>query len=84
MVMANNIKKPASAKSRKGAPPKLEEAPTNADRNLSKAPPQALISMNFKVPAEFVKEFKQVALDENKKLVDLLKDMFEEYKGGKN
>lgn len=81
MNMAKNIKKPASAKSRKGAPPKLEEAPRTADRNLSKAPPQELVGLNFKVPAEFIKEFKQVALDENLKLVDLLKAMFEVYKG---
>lgn len=74
MTMAK-FKKP-TAKARKGAPPKLEEASTN----LSKQPSSASVNMNFKVPAEFAKEFKQVALDHDMKLVELLRASFEEYK----
>lgn len=65
-----------TAKARKGAPPKLEEASTN----LSKQASSASVNMNFKVPAEFAKEFKQVALDQDMKLVELLRASFEEYK----
>ena len=78
--MAAKFAKPNSARGRKGAPPKLEEAPKAADRKLNKTPNTELVNLNFKVPAELSKEFRQLALDEGLKLVDLFRLCFEEYK----
>jgi len=72
--------KPGTAKSRKGAPPKLEETNHKADYNLAKPVSTELVNMNFKVSAELSKRFRQVALDENLKLVELFTRCFEEYK----
>jgi hypothetical protein len=38
-----------------------------------------LVSLQFRMPPEFVREFKQAALDANMKLNELLKACFEEY-----
>lgn len=74
------ITKPNSAKSRKGAPPKLEEPEKFADRNLSKPANQEYVNLNFKIPQELNKQFRQKALDEGLKLVELFTACFEEYK----
>lgn len=79
MTMAK-LPKPGSARSRKGAPPKMEEPAQNVDYNLSKPTSTELVNMNFKVSAELSKQFRQVALDENLKLVELFTRCFEEYK----
>lgn len=76
--MANlNIPSPKkSKKSTKGAPP----TPTQAPKNLETPPSTELRDLNFKVPANFKKEFQQLALDEDKKHKELLMDMFRYYK----
>jgi hypothetical protein len=79
MIMAK-IQKPQTAKARKGTPPKLDEAPIRADRNLDKTPNQEIVNINFKVPSEFRKEFKQYALSEGLSGVELFRRCFEEYK----
>jgi len=70
------IAKPNSAKKRKGSPPKEE----NASRNLTKPTNQELKPLNFKVPAEFRKQYKQYALDHDITMVELLLRSFEYYK----
>lgn len=79
MTMAK-IEKPKSAKQRKGIPPKLDEPVKRPDRNLDKTPSNEIVNMNFKVPSELRKEFKQYALDEGISAVELFKRCFEEYK----
>jgi hypothetical protein len=74
------IRKPTTAKDRKGPPPPFNEPVKTADRNLNKTPPNQLVNLSFKVSADFQKDFKQLALDESLKLVDLLKAAFENYK----
>lgn len=70
------IAKANSAKRRKGSPPK-EEA---ASRNLTKPTNEELKPLNFKVAANFKKEFKQYAFDHDITMVDLLQKAFEHYK----
>ena len=59
-------------KSRKGTPP---PAPAS---NLRKPTPDELIPLNFKVPAEFARDFKVYAAMHDMKLIDLLKASFDE------
>lgn len=68
------IKKPVI--NRKGAPP--PEA--GASANLSREPDQELKPLNFKVPAEFKREFKTYATQMDMSMVDLLQTCFEFYK----
>ena len=62
--------------SKKGEPP----VRTQTRQNLAKANTGELKDLNFKVPAEFKKEFQQLALDEDKNGKELLMDMFRFYK----
>jgi len=62
--------------STKGEPP----ARTQTHQNLEKPHTGALKDLNFKVPAEFKKEFQQLALDEDKNGKELLMDIFRFYK----
>ncbi len=61
---------------RKGAPPPEVEASTN----LTRTPDQELRPMNFKVPAEFKREFKSYATQMDISMVQLLTTCFEFYK----
>ena len=70
------IKKPNSAKTRKGAPPMLEEP----SQNLTKAASNDLKPLNFKVSTQLKKEFKQYALDHEITMVELFARAFEAYK----
>lgn len=71
------IQRPKKKKTRtKGAPPKENLA----SQNLTKSDPQDLITMNFKVPSDFRREYKQLALDLNMSMVDILRKSFEKYK----
>lgn len=73
--MAKISKKP----NRKGTPPKLEEASTNLT-NAPKIQTGIRKDLNFKVDADFKKEFKQYAMDKDMTMHDLLIKMFEYYK----
>lgn len=66
--MANVPPKP----SRKGPPPPLE----STVGNLDKAAPTELTPMNFRVPAEFHREFKVYAAAHGMSMVDLLQEGF--------
>lgn len=68
------IKKPAL--NRKGAPPSEIEASTN----LTRMPDQELRPLNFKVKAEFKREFKAYATQRDKSMVELLQECFDFYK----
>ncbi|HFA48687.1 MAG TPA: hypothetical protein ENJ95_06700 [Bacteroidetes bacterium] len=68
------IKKPSS--NRKGAPPPEFEASTNLDRK----PDKVLRPLNFKVSAEFKREFKSYATNLDISMVQLLQDCFDAYK----
>ena len=69
------ISKPSSA-NRKGAPPPELEASTN----LTRTPNEDLKPLNFKVSAEFKREFKTYAAVNDMSMVQLLQDCFEHYK----
>ena len=60
-------------KSRKGAPPPVQQAPAN----LEKVDPNDLKPMNFKVPAAFHREFKTYAVVHGMSMLDLLREGFE-------
>ncbi len=61
---------------RKGAPPPEQEP----SRNLERMPDQEMRPLNFKVSAEFKREFKSYATQLDKTMVDLLQDCFDFYK----
>ena len=61
---------------RKGAPPPELEASTN----LSRMPDEELRPLNFKVRAEFKREFKSYATQLDMSMVDLLQTCFDYYK----
>ncbi len=71
------IKKPVI--NRKGAPPPELEASTN----LTREPDQELKPLNFKVPAEFKREFKTYATQLDMSMVDLLQACFEFYRNSR-
>lgn len=73
--MAKISRKP----NRKGTPPKIEEASTNLT-NLPKKQTGIRKDLNFKVDADFKKEFKQYAMDKDITMHDLLIKMFDYYK----
>ena len=75
-VMAKiSTKKPTS---RKGLPPTIDEA----SNNLEVKQPQTVVKkdLNFKVASDFKTEFKTFAAKRGISMVDLLYQMFEEYK----
>lgn len=69
------INKP-SRLGKKGVPP----PPLEASANLSRSPDQELKPLNFKVPAEFKREFKSYATQMDMSMVQLLQDCFEFYR----
>lgn len=76
--MATNPKKIAPPPIRKGkeAPP----AHVETIGNLDTTSPETLVPLNFRVPAEFRKTFKQTALNYDLTGVGLLFRMFEEFR----
>ena len=70
------IAKPNSAKKRKGTPPKNEET----SQNLTKVSNQDLVALNFKIPADFKKQFKRYAFEHDISMVELFVRSFEAYK----
>lgn len=77
--MAKISKLPTSKKrNRKGVPPPAED---RFVENLRKTPSGVLKDLNFKVPADFKKDFKGYAHEHDfPSMVDLLKTCFEYYK----
>lgn len=63
------------ANSSKGSPTALP-----ASTNLSKAPSSELVAMNFKVPAEFRREFKLEATARDMDMVELFQQAYECWK----
>ena len=58
--------------------------PQSATRQRGVTPSAELVPLQFRMPPEFVKEFKQAALDRNMKLNELLNYCFHEsMKGAK-
>lgn len=55
-----------------------------AGRQRGVVPSAELIPMQFRMPPEFVREFKQVALDRNMKLNELLNSIFHTFKAKVN
>lgn len=62
-------------KRKKGAVPTLEEASSNMGE-----PKEVIKFMSFKVPESFNRDFKQLALDHDISLTELLKRSFYHYK----
>ena len=71
--MATKTPPPPKKKSGKGEPPKSSETRSN----LAKPEPAKLVDLNFKVPAEFRKDFKIAAATQGLKQVELLQEIFE-------
>jgi hypothetical protein len=63
-------------KSKKGKPPEPAAAPAN----LENADPNDLKPLNFKVPAEFHREFKTYAASHSMSMLVLLREGFEAVK----
>lgn len=88
--MAADFSKIKKGKNRLGAVPDLEEssgnldAPETAPAEPVKRKPRAKTGrtepLNFKVSEEFQQEFKQTALNNKLKLVELLERCFDQYK----
>jgi hypothetical protein len=68
-------KPPKPPRAKKGA------LPTSAvtHRNLKQPDPNRLVDLNFKVPHELNRRMRQLALDQNLKVKDLLIRAFEDY-----
>lgn len=71
--MATKPPPPPKKKTSKGEPPKSSETRSN----LVKPEPAKLVDLNFKVPAEFRKDFKIAAATHGIKQVELLQEIFE-------
>jgi len=67
--------KPPKPPTKKGAPP--ISAATH--RSLKQPDPNRLVDLNFKVPFEFKKRMRTLALHQNLKVKDLLIRAFEDY-----
>jgi hypothetical protein len=72
----NTATRVPSPRKQREAPPQLEEAP----RNLEKAPPQDTETLNFKVVAEFKREYKVYAASRGMTMIDLLEQSYQIYK----
>jgi hypothetical protein len=53
--------------------------PQSAMRQRGVVPSAELVPLQFRMPPEFVRAFKQAALDRNMKLNELMKACFEEF-----
>lgn len=68
-------KTPPPPRNRKGEPPKRSETKSN----LVKPEPAKLVDLNFKVSAEFKKNFKIAAATHGIKQKELLQEIFEHW-----
>lgn len=59
--------------------PTATTSPKASMRQRGEVPSSELVPLQFKMPPEFVKSFKQVALDNDFKLNELLKECFDAY-----
>jgi hypothetical protein len=59
--------------------PTSKKKPKSAMRQRGEVPSSELVPMQFRMPPEFVRAFKQAALDDGLKLNELLKASFEAY-----
>lgn len=88
--MAADFSKLKKGKNRFGTVPEPEEssgnleapetAPAEPIQRKSRGKTERTEAMNFRVTAEFKKEFKKAALDNDQKLVEFLEKCFECYK----
>ena len=74
--MTVKTKVPPAPKKQREAPPPLEETP----QNLEKTPPLAAETLNFKVTADFRREYKVYAASRSMTMIDLLEQSFKIYK----
>lgn len=74
--MTTATKVPAAPKKQREAPPPLQETP----QNLEKMPPLATETLNFKVTAEFKREYKVYAASRGKTMIELMEESFQLYK----
>lgn len=79
MATTVNIKKPNS----KGAPPSLESPSPVVGNNTSKPEAGETVPLNFRVSPEMRREFKAFAAENDLRMVDLLKEMWDVYKQAK-
>jgi hypothetical protein len=63
-------------KKQREAPPQLKETP----ENLEKKPPLDTETLNFKVAAEFKREYKVYAASRGMTMIDLLEQSYQIYK----
>ena len=70
--MATRAKKPPRARRGKGAAPK----PKETRQNLRKPDPSAIVALNFKVPADFKRDFKIAAATYGMTQSAILKEAF--------
>ena len=63
-------------KKQREAPPPLEATP----QNLEKTPPLETETLNFKVSAEFKREYKVYAASRDKTMIELLQESYQLYK----
>ncbi len=68
-------KVPAPKKKRE-APPQIEETP----KNLEKTPPLEAETLNFKVTADFKREYKVYAASRDMTMIELLQQSYQLYK----
>ncbi|WP_250501423.1 hypothetical protein [Caballeronia sp. GAWG1-5s-s] len=59
--------------------PRKATAPQSASRQRGVVPSSELVPLQFRMPPEFVKAFKQAALDRDMKLNELLNSCFHEF-----
>jgi hypothetical protein len=59
--------------------PSSKQKPKSAIRQRGEVPSSELLPLQFRMPPEFVRAFKQAALDADMKLNELLKASFEAY-----
>jgi len=74
--MTTATKVPPAPKKQREAPPQLEET----SQNLEKTPPLATETLNFKVTAEFKREYKIYAASRDKTMIELLQESYLLYK----
>ncbi|MDR5784637.1 hypothetical protein QCE63_35165 [Caballeronia sp. LZ065] len=56
-----------------------KDVPQSASRQRGVVPSSELVPLQFRMPPEFVKAFKQAALDRDMKLNELLNHCFQEF-----
>jgi hypothetical protein len=60
-------------------PNKANSAPQSASRQRGVVPSAELVPLQFRMPPDFVKAFKQAALDRDMKLNELLNSCFQDF-----